>query len=64
MGETIGGSRFYKCKSCGKDIQEGIYFWHKKPQAKKNICFDCLKKKEIRRQTLREMNEDRGHSFY
>ena len=64
MGKTIDGFRLYRCKRCGKDTKENIHWWRKKPQEKKNICFECLRKRNLALQTNRERCADRGYTFY
>ena len=67
MGKTItsnnssGQLRIFKCKSCGKDATENIYKWRKKPQVKKNICFECIDRKRLLAQDARERAHDMGY---
>lgn len=58
MGKTIDGFRLYQCKSCGHEVKENVYWWRKKPQTKKNICFDCLRNRELKEQTFKEKCRD------
>ena len=64
MSKTVDGFRVYQCKRCGQEVKENIHWWRKKSQNKKNICFECLRKRDLAVQTHREMCEDRGMHFY
>lgn len=63
-GETIDGARHFTCKRCGERIIEPLKSWRKKPQKDKNICQDCLRGREVARQTAREKAYLYGHRYF
>ena len=63
MGKTVGNIRHFVCKKCGQPKQEGIYHWKKKKQKDKNICLECIKRRDVMRKTREEMGLDIGTIF-
>lgn len=49
-----GKFREFICKRCGNHERIPMHIWIRKPQNKKNICSDCIKKELISAQTAEE----------
>ena len=64
MGKTVGFQRIFTCKKCGKEAVEGLYHWKKKSQKDKNVCLSCIRKRELSKQTAREMSAYMPWSTY
>lgn len=60
---TENGLRVFTCKRCGRQESLNVYRWRKTPQHLKNVCTECLKKAELRRQTARERVTDMDYYF-
>lgn len=56
MAKTVGMQRIFTCKKCGKETTEGMCHWRKKRQQDKNICLSCIRNRELKAQTAREMS--------
>ena len=54
MGKTVNWMRYYRCKTCGKQIEERLRDWKKKPEKDKNKCPTCIKKRKLAEQSARE----------
>ena len=63
QSKTIDNKRYYKCKSCGSNTEECLDHWKKKPQKKKNVCPDCIRKAKLARQVAEERAYDAGYEF-
>ena len=61
MGKTVNGMREFKCRLCGAEVSMDLRKWQKKPQKEKNVCDNCIKNREIRRQTAIERAQDAGY---
>lgn len=64
MGKTVNGMREFKCRLCGAEVSMNLYKWRKKPQKEKNVCDNCIKNREIKRQTAIERARYEGYEGY
>lgn len=58
---TRDNIRYFKCKCCGFVHGEPLDKWRKKPQKNKNICLDCISRRDALR---RESVEQARHNPY
>ena len=63
-GFSVDAYRYFRCKKCAETVKEPLRSWQRKKQKDKNICQDCLKRREIARQDQQERARDMPYSTF